>query len=74
MISVILVEAVAGGLVTTMVFTAMMRATEKAVGATHYTSLTAVDLLGKTLMTTASGFVAAYGGYRSLFFLGTAVG
>lgn len=72
-VNVIIVEALVGGSVTTVVFTIMMQAAEKEVGASHYTALTAVDLLGKTGAGIFSGFLASSFGYSNLFLLATAV-
>ena len=64
-------EHLAGGAITTVVFTLMMRHTDRQIGATHYTLLASLEVLGKMPLSTVSGILAASWGYRLLYATGT---
>ncbi len=62
-------ENFAGGSITTIVFALMMRHADREIGATHYTLLASVEVLGKMPLGTLSGMVAQAIGYSSLYAL-----
>lgn len=70
-IAVTCVEHLFGGAITTILFALMMRHTVRAIGATHYTLLASLEVLGKLPLTAVSGIVAARFGYEALFAMGT---
>jgi len=70
-IGVTCVEHLVGGAITTVVFALMMRHTDRQIGATHYTLLASLEVLGKLPLATFSGVLAVWLGYPSLFGLGT---
>jgi PAT family beta-lactamase induction signal transducer AmpG len=59
-----------GGILTTAMFALMMKRTERSVGATHYTLLASLEVLGKSPGGWVSGLVAQRFGYGALFALG----
>jgi MFS transporter, PAT family, beta-lactamase induction signal transducer AmpG len=61
-----------GGALTTVVFAFMMSRVDARVGATHYTVLATVEVLGKSPGSWASGKLALLLGYPTLFAIGTA--
>lgn len=70
---VTLAEHFAGGMITPIMFAFMMDLCDRRVGATHYTALAAVELLGKMGMSTVSGLLADRVGYGGLFCLGAGI-
>ena len=69
-ISVTLAEHFFGGILTTAVFAFMMSRVDKRIGATHYTILACIEVLGKTPGAGASGFIADHFGYSPVFAAG----
>jgi len=55
---------------TTALFAYMMSRVDKRIGATHYTILAAIEVLGKSPGSWASGWLAEHFGYMELFSLG----
>ncbi|HTK05108.1 MAG TPA: MFS transporter [Candidatus Eisenbacteria bacterium] len=72
-ITVTILEHVTGGMVTTAIFTYMMSLVEKRVGATEYTILCSLEVLGKSPGAWCAGLIAERIGYQGLFFLGLAL-
>jgi MFS transporter, PAT family, beta-lactamase induction signal transducer AmpG len=72
-IAVTCAEHFAGGLITTLMFALMMARVDKRIGATHYTLLASVEVLGKSPATWSSGLLAERLGYGGLFLLGAAL-
>src|SRR6188768_773219 len=70
-IAVTCAEHFAGGLITTVMFALMMAGVDKRIGATHYTLLASIEVLGKSPATWSSGLLAERLGYGGLFLLGT---
>lgn len=70
-IAVTCLEHFAGGAITTIVFALMMRHTDRQIGATHYTLLASLEVLGKLPLAALSGVLAHSLGYARLFALGT---
>jgi MFS transporter, PAT family, beta-lactamase induction signal transducer AmpG len=70
-IAVTCLEHLVGGAITTVVFALMMRHTDRQIGATHYTLLASLEVLGKLPLATLSGVLAVWLGYPRLFGLGT---
>jgi MFS family permease len=66
-LSVICAEGFFGGALTTATFAYMMSRVERSIGATHFTALASIEVLGKILGTTLSGFLAEHLGYEGLF-------
>ena len=66
-------EHFVGGLLTTLMFALMMARVDKRIGATHYTLLASIEVLGKSPATWASGLLAERLGYGGLFLLGAAL-
>ncbi len=62
-----------GGALTTVVFAFMMSKADKRIGATHFTLLAAVEVLGKSPSSWLSGVLAESFGYTSVFAFGTSV-
>ena len=60
-----------GGALTTAMFAFMMSKVDKRIGATHYTLLAAIEVLGKSPSSWLSGVLADTFGYTSLFAIGT---
>ena len=71
-IAVTCAEHFAGGLLTTLMFALMMARVDKRIGATHYTLLASVEVLGKSPAAWSSGLLAEHLGYGGLFLLGSA--
>ncbi len=63
-------EHFAGGALTVVVFALMMSRVNRTIGATHYTLLAAVEVLGKGPSSWLSGQVADAAGYPTTFGLG----
>lgn len=70
-IAVTCAEHLASGVLTTALFAFMMARVDRAIGATHYTLLASVEVLGKSPGAWASGAAAQALGYGPLFSLGT---
>lgn len=60
-------EEAAGGALTTAMFAFMMSQVDARIGATHYTVLATVEVLGKMPGGLASGFVARHAGFAACF-------
>ena len=69
---VLCVEGFCAGLLTTTLFALMMSRVDRAIGATHFTVLASVEVLGKLPGQMASGVIAAAVGYPALFAFGAA--
>jgi PAT family beta-lactamase induction signal transducer AmpG len=72
-IAVTCMEHLVGGAITTVLFTLMMRHTDRQIGATHYTLLASLEVWGKLPAAAVSGVIAARLGYGTLFALSTAL-
>ena len=72
-IVVSIMEHFAGGALTTAMFAFMMLRVDSAVGASHYTVLASIEVLGKLPTGLVAGYVATKLGYQKTFFLGTAL-
>jgi len=72
-IAVTCAEHFAGGMLTTAMFAFMMSRVDRRVGASHYTLLASVEVLGKSPASLLSGFVAERLGYAGVFGLGAAL-
>lgn len=68
-----LAENFFGGLLTTTVFAYMMARTDKRIGATHFTLLSTVEMIGKAPIPLLAGPIAQYYGFSVLFGAGTAL-
>jgi PAT family beta-lactamase induction signal transducer AmpG len=66
-------EHLFGGALTTVMFALMMSRVDKRIGATHYTALAAIEVLGKMPSAWLSGTVAQHAGYAALFALATII-
>lgn len=66
-ITVTCAEHLCGGALTTTMFALMMSKVDRRIGATHFTALAAIEVLGKTPAAWASGVVAESLGYRGVF-------
>lgn len=69
-IGVTVAEHFFGGILTTALFAYMMSRVDKKVGATHYTVLAAIEVLGKSPGSFFSGLIAERIGYTGLFSMG----
>jgi MFS transporter, PAT family, beta-lactamase induction signal transducer AmpG len=67
------IEHLVGGAITTVLFTLMMRHTDREIGATHYTLLASLEVWGKLPLGVLSGVLAVRLGYPGLFGLATAL-
>lgn len=72
-IAAVCFELFFGGALTTAMFAFMMAAVDRRVGATHYTLLASVEVLGKSVAGALSGVGADYLGYAGLFGVATAL-
>jgi MFS transporter, PAT family, beta-lactamase induction signal transducer AmpG len=72
-IGVTCLEHLAGGALTTVLFALMMRHTDRQIGATHFTLLASLEVLGKMPFGALSGVVAQRLGYEALFATATAL-
>lgn len=72
-VGVMLTEHACGGLLTTALFAFMMSRVDPRIGATHYTLLASVEVMGKMPAAFFSGVVAEALGYRGTFALGTGI-
>lgn len=59
-----------GGMLTTIMFAFMMSGVIREIGATHYTMLAGIEVIGKSPGAWASGFLADTFGYSGLFGIG----
>jgi MFS family permease len=71
-IAVTVVEHFAGGMLTTAMFAYMMARVDRRIGATHFTLLASVEVLGKSPAAWGSGLIADAYGYAALFGAGLA--
>lgn len=62
-----------GGMLTTTLFAFMMWNSDKRIGATHYTVLASVEVLGKMPGSFFSGLIAQTAGYTFTFLAGTVI-
>ncbi len=72
-ITATLLEHFFGGLLTTTLFAFMMFNVDRTIGATHYTLLAAVEVIGKTPGALFSGYFTEIAGYSACFITGTAI-
>ena len=72
-IAVTCAEHLFGGAITTVMFALMMRHTDRAIGATHYTLLASLEVWGKLPLAALSGAIAGAYGYPVLFGLGSSL-
>lgn len=70
-VAVIAAEQLFGGAVTTAMFAYMMSRVDRRIGATHYTLLATVEVLGKQVASIASGALGDAAGYPTVFGVGT---
>ena len=70
---VTLAEHFFGGMITPVMFAFMMDLCDRKVGATHYTALAAVEVVGKMGVSTLSGLLADRIGYGGLFSIGAGI-
>jgi len=68
-----LLEHFFGGLLTTTLFAFMMFNVDKSIGATHYTLLASIEVIGKTPGALFSGFFTEMSGYPACFLTGTII-
>jgi MFS family permease len=66
-IGVTVSEHLAGGMLTTAMFALMMSRVDRRIGATHYTLLATVEVLGKFPGSWASGYLAESTGFAGVF-------
>jgi MFS transporter, PAT family, beta-lactamase induction signal transducer AmpG len=71
--AVMAAEALIGGAVTTAVYALMMSVVDPARGATQYTVLASLDVLGRSLGSVPSGWLVQALGYPGAFAVGTAL-
>jgi MFS family permease len=69
-IGVTLLEHFAGGMLTTLMFAFMMAQVNRSIGATHYTILAAVEVMGKSPGAWMAGPLAELFGYSAVFLTG----
>ncbi len=62
-----------GGMLTTVMFAFMMSMVDKKIGATHYTLLASIEVVGKAPGAWFSGLMAEALGYRGLFAIGVLI-
>ena len=72
MLAVTATESFFGGAITTGMFAFMMSLVDPAIGATQYSALCTLELIGRSIGGVPSGFVAETVGYHWAFFIGTA--
>ncbi len=72
-IAATLLEHFFGGLLTTALFAFMMFNVDKSIGATHYTLLACLEVLGKTPGALLSGVLTGKMGYSKCFIIGTII-
>ncbi|MEJ7733827.1 MAG: hypothetical protein WKG00_32110 [Polyangiaceae bacterium] len=66
-VAITLAEHFFGGALTTAMFAFMMSRVDPRIGATHFTALAALEVLGKAPAGIASGWVAVRWGYPAVF-------
>jgi MFS family permease len=71
-VGVTVAEHFFGGILTTALFAYMMSRVDKRIGATHFTVLAAIEVMGKSPGSFFSGFIAERIGYPGLFSIGVA--
>lgn len=71
MAAVVTAEQLFGGALTTALFAYMMSRVDRRIGATHFTLLATVEVLGKLAASWASGFITQATSYPTLFGLAT---
>lgn len=69
-IAVTMTEHFFGGMLTPVVFAFMMSQVDRRIGATHYTLLATIEVLGKTPGSWLSGLLADAVGFRATFAIG----
>jgi MFS transporter, PAT family, beta-lactamase induction signal transducer AmpG len=69
-IGVTVAEHIPGGALTVCVFTLMMSRTDKAIGASHFTLLATIEVIGKYVGSLVAGPIAQGYGYVTLFTIG----
>jgi PAT family beta-lactamase induction signal transducer AmpG len=69
-IGVTIFEHFFGGMITPIMFALMMSRVDRSIGATHYTFLATLEVLGKSPTRFFSGVVATYFGYSGVFAAG----
>jgi len=72
-IMVTITEHFFGGMLTPVVFAFMMSQVDRRIGATHYTLLATIEVLGKTPGAWLSGLLADALGFRAVFAIGAAL-
>ena len=72
-VTVTVAEHFFGGILTTALFAYMMSRVDKRIGATHYTVLAAIEVMGKSPGSLVSGCIAERIGYTGLFSIGVAL-
>eukprot|EP00730_Choanoeca_flexa_P009101 TRINITY_DN12584_c1_g1_i2.p2 TRINITY_DN12584_c1_g1~~TRINITY_DN12584_c1_g1_i2.p2 ORF type:complete len:408 (+),score=77.76 TRINITY_DN12584_c1_g1_i2:88-1311(+) len=72
-VSIMAVEAVTGGALTTAVFTMMMLECQDSIGASEYTMLSTVEVVGKSLASVLAGLLANLLGFPLFYLLATAL-
>jgi hypothetical protein len=72
-VAVTCAEHLFGGALTTVMFALMMSRVDRRIGATHFTVLAAVEVLGKTPAGWLSGVLAEAIGYVGVFAIATAL-
>lgn len=72
-ITISLLEHFFGGMLTTAVFAFMMFNVDRIIGATHYTLLASIEVIGKAPGAALSGIVAQKFGYPVCFITGTII-
>lgn len=72
-ITISLLEHFFGGMLTTAVFAFMMFNVDRIIGATHYTLLASIEVIGKAPGAALSGIVAQKFGYPACFTTGTVI-
>lgn len=68
-----LAENFAGGMLTTVTFAFMMDLCDRRVGATHFTTLAAIEVAGKFGISLFAGMLVDYIGYGPIFALGAGI-
>lgn len=72
-IAVTCAEHFFGGILTTVMFATMMGSVNREIGATHYTALASIEVLGKTPAAWAAGSISDNYGYGTVFAVGVAL-
>lgn len=70
LIAISTAEEFFGGALTTSMFAFMMSRVDRRIGATHYTVLASIEVLGKSPANWAAGPIAEHLGYTTLFAVG----